>query len=77
MKQHDMVGDRGNIKARHDWEEDMKLRGNDYKTCGHSHPLYDMDGHYDEVSCDVDGEMCLDRPCPLNQLDIPNPKEVM
>ena len=40
-----------------------------YKTCGHGHPHYDRDGHYDEVMCDLMMGFCGQDVCPLDKLD--------
>ncbi len=41
-----------------------------YKTCGHAHPYYDQEGHYDEVACDLVKEYCCgDGICPLDKID--------
>ena len=38
-----------------------------YKTCGYGKPVYDQDGHYDDVSCGHDKStgFCGEFPCPL------------
>ncbi len=45
------------------------LESGRYKTCGHAHPYYDQDGHYDEVACDLFKGMCGDEECPLDRID--------
>ena len=42
-----------------------------YKTCGHSHPILDESGHYDDVQCIFNKEVrwCGTDPCPLDQFD--------
>ena len=47
------------------------LESGRYKTCGHGHPYYNQDGHYDEVACDLaKGYFCGDSPCPLDEQGI-------
>ena len=47
---------------------DKNITTGRYKTCGYGNPLYDQDGHYDEVSCGLSKEpnYCGDFLCPLD-----------
>ena len=45
------------------------LESGRYKTCGYADPLYDQDGHYDEVACKLRKGFCGEIPCPLDDID--------
>jgi len=47
------------------------LETNRFKTCGFGKPIYDQDGHYDEVACGFNKEVrfCGECPCPLDEMD--------
>ncbi len=45
-----------------------------YKTCGYGHPVYDRDGHFEEVACGHDKStgFCGEIVCPMDKNEVEN-----